>query len=77
LTNSGNAHLQLYEFAFQSPNDNKNVAFEQSAVYVLPSEKHEWVLKLSSGAQIDSTKLKLKAKTEIGDVEQIIDLEKL
>ena len=77
LTNSGNAHLQLYEFAFQTPNDNKNVAFEQSAVYVLPSEKHEWVLKLTSGAQIDSTKLKLKAKTEMGDVEQVIDLDKL
>jgi fimbrial chaperone protein len=75
VINAGAAHLHLTEFTIKNPNNDANLILQQAAVYVLPGQHHEWLLKIDNTAQIDHIKLKLKAKTDAGEVEQDIDLD--
>jgi len=76
LINSGAAHLHLYEFSLRQPNSNTNLVLQQTAVYLLSGQRHEWVIKIDSATQIDSIMLKLKAITDTGEAVQDVELDK-
>ena len=76
LINSGAAHLHLYEFSLRKPNSNTDLIIQQTAVYLLPGQRHEWTLKIDSATPIDAVKLRLKAITETREAVQDVDLDK-
>jgi len=76
LINLGAAHVHLYEFSLRNPNSHTNLTLQQTAIYVLPGQHHEWLLKMDSATRIDSVKLRLKAKTDTEEIEQDVDLNK-
>ena len=76
LTNAGTAHLQLYEFTLRTLTGDANLAHQAQGLYLLSGQRSEWILKLDPTAHMDSTQLKLRAKTAAGDVEQTIELDK-
>jgi fimbrial chaperone protein len=76
LINNGNAHLHLYEFAIRNSGSDVNVMHQQTALYLLPGQHHEWLLKIDRSTLIGSSKITIKTKTENGEIEQEIELDK-
>jgi fimbrial chaperone protein len=54
--NLGTAHIHLYEFALRNPKSDANLTLQQTAVYLLPGQRHEWLLKIDDSMHIDSAK---------------------
>ena len=76
LTNAGTAHLQLYEFTLRALTGDANLVHQTQGSYVLSGQHSEWILKLDPTTHIDSTQLKLMVRTDAGDIEQTIELDK-
>lgn len=68
--NEGNTHVQISSLKISTP-DEQLIATQQTAAYVLPKQKQEWLLKPQlkpAGA------LKIWAKTDAGDMQTEIGL---
>jgi fimbrial chaperone protein len=79
LENTGDAHLQLQDFALtqsqpqsQSP---QALASRQSPRYLLAGQRQEWVLALDPAVRLTGQKLQLKATTYAGLLEQELALD--
>lgn len=76
LANTGNAHLQLQEFKLSAPGSDATLALQQTAVYLLPGQSRDWLLKLNASVRISVQRLRLKAVTDAGEMDQELELEK-
>jgi fimbrial chaperone protein len=76
LANNGNAHLQFQEFQLFAPGNETALANQQTVLYLLPGQRHEWLIKLDPSVHIGAERLHLKAVTDAGDWDQELDLEK-
>jgi fimbrial chaperone protein len=69
LKNTGNAHVQVTDFALYLPDSDKVIAGEASSTYVMAGQTREWLLKSTSSDKIADGRLHLKAYTDAGDVD--------
>lgn len=76
LANNGNAHLQLQEFKFSTPGSDAVLALQQTSVYLLPGKTREWTIKLAPKMRVAGDRLRLRASTDAGDMDQELELEK-
>ena len=76
LANSGTAHLQVQEFMLFAPGSSTPLAIRQTAAYVLSGQSRDWLIKLDPSVRIGGTRLRLKAITDAGDVDDELELDK-
>ncbi len=76
LANKGNAHLQLQEFKFSAPGSEAVLALQQTSVYLLPGKTRDWTIKLAPTVRVTGDRLRLRASTDAGDMDQELELEK-
>lgn len=76
LANAGNAHLQLQEFKFSAPGGDAVVALQQTSTYLLPGKTRDWTIKLAPSVRVAGNRLRLRASTDAGDMDQELELEK-
>lgn len=69
LQNQGNAHVQVSDFAIRVPGNDKPIAAESGSSYVLAGQTREWLLTADFPAEIADGRLRLKAYTDVGDVD--------
>ncbi len=76
VSNSGNAHIQISDFSFYIPGNDKPVASESGSIYVLAGQKHEWMLKENEIEKLANNRLRLTAFTDAYNVDAEILLHK-
>ena len=76
LANAGTAHLQLQEFTFAASGSDTVLAQRQAAVYVLPRQSRDWLIKLEPSVRIVGERLRLRAATDAGNVDKELELDK-
>lgn len=76
LVNTGNAHLQLQEFRLSAPGNDNVVALQQTSLYLLPGKSHDWLIKLAPSVRMAGERLRLRASTDAGDMDQELEIEK-
>ncbi|GAB3630568.1 molecular chaperone [Pandoraea terrae] len=74
--NEGTAHMQVTDFALTLVGDDRPVAAQQVAAYVLPGQAHEWVLPTDPAKKLSGRKVRLKAYTDAGSADVEIAVEK-
>jgi P pilus assembly chaperone PapD len=75
LANQGNAHLQFQEFQLFAPGNGTALANQQTVLYLLPGQSHDWLIKLDPSVHIVPGRLHLKAVTDAGELDQELDVE--
>ena len=75
LINSGNAHLQFQEFQLFAPGSQTALAAQQTMLYLLPGQGHEWLIKLDPSVRMVGGRLRLKAVTDAGEWDKEIEIE--
>ncbi len=70
--NVGNTHLQISNIKISTPN-NQQVAIQSTAAYVLPTQKREWFF---TPDHMPQGLLKLSVKTDAGDIQTQLSLDK-
>lgn len=76
LANTGNAHLQLQEFRLSAPGTDSVVALRQTSLYLLPGKSRDWLIKLAPSVRMAGERLRLRASTDAGDMDQELEIEK-
>ena len=76
LANAGTAHLQLQEFTLAAPGSDTVLAMRQVALYVLPGQSRDWLIKLEPSVRIAGERLRLRAATDAGNVDKELELDK-
>ncbi|NPT53882.1 fimbrial biogenesis chaperone [Paraburkholderia elongata] len=73
--NEGMAHMQVTDFALTPVGEDRPIAVEQVATYVLPGQAHEWLLPIDPVTKLSGRKIRLKAYTDAGnaDVEVVVE----
>ncbi len=74
LLNKGNAHLQFQEFQLYAPGNETAVTNQQTVLYLLPGQSHDWLIKLDPSAHTVPLRLHLKAVTDAGEQDQDLDV---
>jgi fimbrial chaperone protein len=69
LKNTGNAHVQVTDFALYLPGSKEAIATEATSSYIMAGQTREWLLKSTSSNQIADGRVHLKAFTDAGDVD--------
>jgi fimbrial chaperone protein len=75
LANAGNAHLQLQEFKLSAPGSSATLALQQTSAYLLPGQRRDWLIKLDPAQRIAGDRLRLRAKTDGGEMEQELEID--
>lgn len=76
LRNSGNAHVQISDFALYVPGNDKSIAGESGSSYVLEGQTHEWMLKANSLNDLTNNRLRITAFTDANNIDTEIALRK-
>ena len=77
LHNSGNAHVQISDFALYVPGSAQPLVGESSSSYVLAGQTREWLLKpVAAMDKANGGLLRLKAYTDAGDIDMELALAK-
>lgn len=76
LRNEGTAHIQVSDFALYAPGSEQSIGGEIGSTYVLAGQTHEWQLRSTSAARESGGRLRLKAFTDAGNVDNILVLDK-
>jgi len=76
MRNSGNAHIQISDFALYLPGHDKPLGGESGSTYVLAGQTHEWLLQTSALEKIVNNRLRLTAYTDAYNVDTEIVLHK-
>jgi fimbrial chaperone protein len=74
VKNTGNAHIQISDFAFYLPGHDKPLVGESGSSYVLAGQTHEWLLKTNSLDKISKNRLRFMAYTDAYNVDTEIVL---
>jgi len=74
VRNSGNAHVQISDFALYIRGYDKPFASEAGSSYVLAGQTHEWLLKKNSAEKITNNRLRLTAYTDANYIDTEIVL---
>jgi fimbrial chaperone protein len=69
LKNTGNAHVQVTDFALSLPGSKEAIATEATSSYIMAGQTREWLLKSTLSNQIADGRVHLKAFTDAGDVD--------
>ena len=77
VRNNGNAHIQISDFALYVPGVAQAITDESGSSYVLAGQMHEWVLPTSSVGKVTAKRLRLKAYTDVDNVDTELVLGKL
>jgi len=64
VQNTGNAHIQVSDFALYAQGMTEAIASESGSSYVLSGQTHEWVLPTSPSEKLTIKHLRLKAYTD-------------
>lgn len=75
LKNQGNAHIQITDLALYIPGVELPIASDTVSSYVLAGQSHQWFLKTNTGEKLIGTRLRLKAFTDIENVDTEIALD--
>jgi fimbrial chaperone protein len=76
VRNSGNAHVQISDFALYVPGNDKPITGESGSSYVLAGQMQEWLLKTNSIEKIISNRLHFIAYTDANNIDTEIVLHK-
>jgi len=76
LRNSGNAHIQISDFALYIPGIDKAIAGESGSSYVLAGQTREWMLTSNSSEKINNDRLRFTAFTDANNIDTEIVLHK-
>jgi fimbrial chaperone protein len=76
LRNSGNAHIQISDFALYIPGIDKPIAGESGSSYVLAGQMREWMLTTNSLEKINNNRLRFTAFTDANNIDTEIVLHK-
>jgi len=76
LRNTGNAHIQISDFALYVPGNNKPLAGESGSSYVLAGQTQEWLLKENSLEILANNRLRFTAYTDATNIDTEIVLHK-
>ncbi len=76
LRNTGNAHVQISDFALYVPGNDKSIAGESGSSYVLEGQTHEWLLKANTLDQVTNNRLRFTAFTDANNIDTEIVLHK-
>jgi fimbrial chaperone protein len=76
LRNSGNAHIQISDFAFYIPGIDKSIAGESGSSYVLAGQTREWMLTSNSLDKVTNNRLRFTAFTDANNIDTEIVLHK-
>jgi fimbrial chaperone protein len=76
LKNTGNAHIQISDFAVYIPGVDKPIAGEAGSSYVLAGQMHEWMLASNSLGKINNNLLRFTAFTDANNIDTEIVLHK-
>ena len=76
LNNVGGKHVQVYDLNISSVGSAAPVYSNQSASYVLPGQRHSWLLKPLERQTLTGDRVRVKALTDTGRVESEIVLGK-
>lgn len=74
LQNQGNAHVQVSDFALYIPGGDKPIAGESGSNYVLAGQRASWLVKTDLSEKITGGRLRLKAYTDVGNVDTELPL---
>lgn len=77
LNNRGNAHVQVTDFSLYLPGADQALAGQAGSKYVMAGQQHEWLLTTSPAIKPVDGRLRFKAFTDAGDVDDILVLERL
>lgn len=69
VTNQGNAHVQISDFALYNPGSEQPITAEAGSNYVLPGQSQQWLLKTEPTEKISSGRLRLRAYTDASTVD--------
>ena len=69
LRNQSSAHVQVSDFAFYVPGASKPIAGESGSTYVLAGQTREWRVKSDTPAPGPSERVRLKANTDVGNID--------
>lgn len=72
-TNEGTAHVQIAELEINASGSSSPLAGQSGLSYVLPGQSRDWSLALQAPLQ-KSTRVRLKAVTDAGNIETELDL---
>jgi len=75
LRNQGNAHIQITDLALYIPGMELPIASDTVSSYVLAGQSHQWFLKLNTSEKLIAKRLRLKAFTDIENVDTEIALD--
>ena len=75
MANEGNAHVQLQEFKLSTIKKADTLALQQTTTYLLPGQRHEWLIKLDPTLRISGDRLHLHASTDAGHLEQDLEID--
>jgi fimbrial chaperone protein len=75
LRNQGNAHIQITDLALYAPGVELPIASDTVSSYVLAGQSHQWFLKSNTGEKLIGTRLRLKAFTDIENIDTEIALD--
>lgn len=76
LHNQGSAHVQVSDFAFYVPGAEKVIAGESGSTYVLAGQTREWRVKGDIPANVPNERVRLKANTDMGNIDTVLALQK-
>jgi fimbrial chaperone protein len=76
LLNTGNAHVQISDFALYAPGNGKAIAGESGSSYVLEGQTHEWMVKSNSLDNVSNDHLRFTAFTDANNIDTEIVLRK-
>lgn len=76
LRNTGNAHIQISDFALFVPGNDTPVAGESGSSYVLAGQTHEWILQTTSMEKMSGNRLRFTAYTDAVNIDTEIVLHK-
>ncbi len=76
LRNSGNAHIQVSDFALYIPGVDKPIAGESGSSYVLAGQTREWMLTPNSLDKVTNNRLRFTASTDANNIDTEIVLHK-
>jgi fimbrial chaperone protein len=76
IRNSGNAHIQISDFALYIPGVDKPIAGESGSSYVLAGQTREWMLTSNSLDKVTNNRLRFTAFTDANNIDTEIVLHK-
>jgi fimbrial chaperone protein len=65
LVNGGSVHLKIVDIALTAAGGKSAATVAHTPIYVLPGQRHEWMLKLSAPAKVGTT-FQVQAHTDSG-----------